>query len=431
MISTREKYALIGAGPAGLAGARNLQRFDISFDGYESYSEVGGLWNIDNPRSTVYHTAHLISSKTTTQFEEFPMDKAVADYPKHDELCAYFKAFANHFNLNDHYHFNTRVTALTPEEGYWKVALDNGENHLYRGVIIANGTLAEPNMPEFEGRFSGDIFHSSAYKSPRIFAGKKVLIIGAGNSGCDIAVDAVHHAASVTMSVRRGYHFVPKYVLGRPADTMGGLIKLPPRLKQAIDGALLKLFTGDPVRLGFPKPDHRLYESHPIINTLVLYHLGHGDLSVLGDVERFEDKTVHFKDGHSQAFDTIVLCTGYKLHYPFIEKALLNWEESAPKLYLNCFHPQFDNLFVLGMVEAAGIGWQGRYEQAELIARFICAAADDSRVARDFRQVKSGNYAPLNGGYNYVKLDRMAYYVHKDTYMKAIRKHIKAFRKAQ
>ena len=94
-----------------------------------------------------------------------------------------------------------------------------------------------------------------------------MLVVGAGNSGCDIAVDAVHHAASVDISVRRGYHFVPKYVFGKPADTLNQGRPLPPRIKQAIDSRVLKMFTGDPVRLGFPEPDHKLYESHPIVNS--------------------------------------------------------------------------------------------------------------------------------------------------------------------
>ncbi len=148
------------------------------------------------------------------------------------------------------------------------------------GVLVANGTLSEPSVPTFDGSFDGEILHTSAYKSPSVFAGKRVLIIGAGNSGCDIAVDAVHHAASVDISVRRGYYFVPKYLFGKPADTLNQGRPLPPRIKQAIDSRVLKVFTGDPVRFGFPKPDYKIYESHPIVNSLVLHHLGHGDLRV-------------------------------------------------------------------------------------------------------------------------------------------------------
>ncbi len=165
------------------------------------------------------------------------------------------------------------------------------------------------------------MLHTSDYKSATVFAGKRVLVIGAGNSGCDIAVDAVHHAKSVDLSVRRGYHFVPKYLFGKPADTLNQGKPLPPRIKQAIDSRVLRMFTGDPTRFGFPKPDHKIYESHPIVNTLVLHHLGHGDIHVRKDVERFDGSGVRFVDGSRTDYDLIVLATGYQLHYPFVDPA--------------------------------------------------------------------------------------------------------------
>ena len=219
-----------------------------------------------------------------------------------------------------------------------------------------------------------------AYKSAELFKGKRVLIVGAGNSGCDIAVDAVHYAKSVDISVRRGYYFVPKYVFGKPADTLGGKLKPPPWLKQKMDSTILQWFTGDPVRFGFPKPDYKMYESHPVVNSLILHHLGHGDVTMRKDVERFDGDTVHFVDGSSGDYDLIVLATGYHLHYPFIGHDHLGWTGMAPDLYLNIFPSAHRNLFVLGMIEASGIGWQGRYEQAELIAAYL-SATDEKRAA--------------------------------------------------
>lgn len=429
-MSSREPcdhYAVIGAGPSGLAAARNLQKLGLPFIGFETYADVGGLWNIANPRSTVYESAHLISSKRMTEFAEFPMADRVADYPSHRELCAYFAAFAEHFGLREHYRFHARVLQVEPAgEGsapLWHVRWSEGERGdireaLFKGVIIANGTLAEPNMPHFEGRFDGELLHTSAYKSAALFEGKRVLIVGAGNSGCDIAVDAVHRARRVDISVRRGYYFVPKYVFGKPADTLGGL-KLPPWLKQKIDSVILKWFTGDPVRFGFPKPDYKMYESHPVVNSLIIYHLGHGDVGVKADIARFDGHTVHFKDGSQGDYDLVLAATGYKLHYPFIARELLNWQGMAPQLYLNIFAPRFDNLAVMGMIEASGIGWQGRYEQAELIARAFKASGSD-KGAR-FAAKKTGPAPDLSGGFKYLKLERMAYYVHKDTYRAAVR----------
>jgi hypothetical protein len=435
MTGTESKFALIGAGPMGLATARNLQRFEIPFDGFESHHDVGGLWDIANPHSTVYDSAHLISSKRMTELREFPMRDSDPDYPDHRTVCRYFRDFADHFGLRDCYHFNTRVQEVRRDGKGWQVTTERSSEssggdgttstHRYRGVLIANGTLSEPNLPRFDGEFDGELLHACRYKSPEIFEGKRVLVVGAGNSGCDIAVDAVHRAREVAISVRRGYHFVPKYVFGKPADAVGGGLRLPRFLKQRIDKFLLSWFTGDPVALGFPPPDHRLYESHPIVNSLILYHLGHGDLEVKADIARFDGKTVHFKDGSHGAYDLILLATGYQLHYPFIDRAELNWRGSAPHLYLNCFHPESDNLFVMGMVEAAGLGWEGRSEQAELVARFLRECDRDSAAARRFRRLKQEPFPDMRGGFEYLQLDRMAYYVHKDTYRNTVRRHLR------
>ncbi|WP_141015050.1 flavin-containing monooxygenase [Nocardioides sambongensis] len=424
-------YAVIGAGPSGLAGARNLQRVGLPWTGYELADGVGGLWNIDGPRSTVYDSAHLISSRTTTEFTEFPMSTDVADYPSHRELLRYFQEFADTFDLRSGYRFGTEVNALEPVDGGrggWQVTStgpDGTHTELHRGVVVANGTLSEPAVPRFEGEFSGEIFHTSRYKSATVFAGKRVLVIGAGNSGCDIAVDAVHHAASVDISVRRGYYFVPKYILGKPADTLNQGRPLPARIKQAVDSRVLKLFTGDPVRFGFPKPDYRIYESHPVVNSLVLHHVGHGDIGVRPDIRRFDGEDVVFADGTRRAYDVVVLATGYHLHYPFLDPALLSWagpgSGTAPDLYLNIFPQKAANLFVLGMIEASGIGWQGRYEQAELVAAYLRARRDDPAAADAFDERVRGPRPDLTGGYHYLGLERMSYYVNKDAYRGEVR----------
>ncbi len=429
MTDTTQQIALIGAGPCGLAAARAFSRHGIAFQGFEAHTDVGGLWNIQNPRSTVYDSAHLISSKRMTEFTEFPMGEAVADYPSHRELLPYFQAYARHFDLLRHFRFGTRVLKVEPlgdaPDTLWRVTSQGADGATtqadYKGVVLANGTLAEPNAPQWPGQFSGELLHTSAYKQAQQFDGKRVLIVGAGNSGCDIAVDAVHHARQVDISVRRGYYFVPKYVFGQPADTIGGKIRLPRALKQFIDSTILKWFTGDPVRFGFPQPAYRMYESHPVVNSLILYHIGHGDVKVRPDIERLDGHTVHFKDGTQQDYDLIMAATGYKLHYPFMDRALLNWQGMAPRLYLNIFSPRFARLAVLGMVEASGLGWQGRYEQAELVARYFKGLDSGSEAAQRFDALRQGPSPDLSGGYRYLQLERMAYYVNKDAYRAAVR----------
>lgn len=431
MDNSREKFALIGAGPMGLAAAKVMAEQGVAFQGFELSEDVGGLWDINAPRSTMYESAHLISSRGMTEFADFPMREGVAEYPSHREMKRYFSDFADHYGLRQHYRFGAVVTRVEPLGGNgdgWRVTWRAGgaeQSAEFAGVMIANGTLSQPNMPEFEGEFDGELIHAAAYKSARHFDGKRVLIVGAGNSGCDITVDAVHHGRSVDLSMRRGYYFVPKYVFGRPADTLGGAIRLPMWLKRRVDGMILRWFVGDAQKYGLPKPDYRLYESHPVVNSLILFHLGHGDIGIRGDIARLEGRRVHFRDGSSGEYDMILAATGYRLHYPFIARELLNWQGDAPHLYLNAMHPERDDLFVLGMVEASGLGWQGRHEQAEMVVRYITGLRAGSAAARALKAKKAAGFDRATGGMNYLKLARMAYYVDKSTYRGAVTGWIK------
>ncbi len=420
----------------GLCAARQLSKHGVPFQGFELHDDVGGLWDIENPHSTMYESAHLISSKKMTELAEFPMGDEVSTYPHHSEVRRYFRDFADAFSLRQYYQFGAQVISTEPiEPGRWKVAWQlieqSPEIHYedeFAGVLIANGQLHEPNLPQIEGKFQGQLLHSCQYTSSEIFDDQRVLIVGCGNSACDIAVDAVHRAKSVTLSVRRGYHFLPKFVMGRPIDTIGGKIRLPPRIKQLVDGLLVKLLVGSPSQFGLPDPDYRLYESHPVVSSLVLHHIGHGDIQVRRQPVCFQDEEVIFADGMRQSFDVVVLATGYKLSFPFIDRRLLNWEAAAPRLYMNVFHPDRDDLFLLGMIEAAGLGWQARMEQAELVALYLLARQRAphtlSRLKKCIRENRD-----MTGGMSYLKVDRMAYYVHKETYRSELGRHLKQLRR--
>ncbi|MDK2777006.1 MAG: NAD(P)-binding domain-containing protein [Pseudomonadota bacterium] len=417
-------YIVIGAGPMGLCTVRRLAEQSLPVIGIETHSDVGGLWDINSPTSTMYDSAHLISSKGMTEFDGFPMGDDVATYPRHDEMAKYLRDYARQNGLYDLYRFNTRVDHVEPRGAGWQVTVTCGDKTEVidcAGVLLANGTLHKPRHGQFKGHFGGEMIHSSEYRSADIFAGKRVLIIGCGNSACDIAVDAVHRAHSVDMVVRRGYYFLPKFVAGIPTDTLGGKIRLPNRLKQIVDGTLVRLISGKPSSFGLPDPDYKMYESHPVVNSLFLHHIGHGDIKVRPAIEQLTAEGVEFSDGKKAEYDLILEATGYTLHYPFIDEKYLNWQGDAPALYLNVFTPHFDNLFVMGMVEASGLGWQGRDDQAQLVADFIRAREDGSPAAEKLMQkVRAEAGQRVDGGLNYLKLARMAYYVHKADYLDAM-----------
>ncbi len=426
-------YAVIGAGPMGLATARNLDRLGVPFVGFELHGDVGGLWDIDNPHSTMYESAHLISSRHMTEFAEFPMEPSIAAYPHHAEMRDYFRDYARHFGLYEHYRFHTRVVSVErADAGWWLTSERDGQRQTehFDGVLIANGTLHHPRWPELPGAFTGELMHSCDYRHPERFEGKRVLVVGCGNSACDIAVDAVHRARSVDLSVRRGYYFLPKFIGGKPTDTLGGL-PLPHALKQRLDAGLIRLVVGKPSDYGLPDPDYRMYEAHPVINSLVLHHLGHGDITPRGDIIDMQGQTVTFRDGATGEYDLVLLATGYKLHFPFIDDAHLNWGgDGAPALYLNCLHPDYDDLFVMGMIEAAGLGWEGRNEQAEMVALYLRQLRDGKASARTLQAEKARHAGEReDGGIEYLPLERMAYYVHKDSYRKAVARETRRLKK--
>ena len=257
-------------------------------------------------------------------------------------------------------------------------------------------------------------------------AGKRVLVVGAGNSGCDIACDAARSAGTAFISMRRGYHFVPKNIFGIPADVFASAgPKLPIRAQQLIFSALLRLMVGDTARLGLPKPDHKLLESHPILNDQILHHLRHGDISVRPGVERFDGAGVMFTDGTREEIDLVILATGYDWPIRFVDRSAFDWRDERPELYLNVFAPKDERLFVMGFLETNGGIYSALDDTADLVARAIKAQTHEPSAHAALRSLTTAPPPDLSGGIRLIKSARHTHYADIDTY----RKELKRFRR--
>lgn len=383
---------VIGAGPAGLAAIRSLKNAGLPVQGVEKNADVGGQWLYGAGASAVYASTHLISSKSTTAYADYPMPADWPAYPSHIQVSEYFKSFAKHFDLYPSIRFNTEVKKIEQRDGSWRATFGDGTTDDYEGAIIANGHLSDPLMPKMPGEFSGKVMHAKDYKTADIFEGKRVLVVGMGNTGCDIVVDAIHRAKQVLWSVRGGNHFVPKFVAGKPADEANHKPRrfiIPKRLRSMLHEPIVRFLVGPPERFGLPKPEHRLYDKTPIVNSLVLQHLGQGDVALRKPVEELRGDKAVFTDGQEDEVDLVLLATGYEITFPFLEDLTeLSWQadRGAPRLFLNIFPLRENGLYVAGLLEGAGVGWPGRALQTDLIAAYLKARAENPDIAADFRE---------------------------------------------
>ena len=423
-----DQVCIIGAGPAGLSIARALKRVGIPYEQFERHSDVGGLWDPANPGSPVYRNAHFISSRDTSGFFDFPMPKGFPDYPHNQDILAYTRAFAAAFGLRERIAFNTPVLSVEQDGDTWLVHLGEDDVRRYRAVVCCTGTNWHPNLPRHPGDFNGEIRHSVSYYDPEEFRGKRVLIVGAGNSGADIACDAAANADRAFISMRRGYHIIPKHIFGVPVDEFAEKgPNLPMWLERPVFSLLLRCVVGNTARWGVPKPDHRLFESHPLLNTQLLHYLQHGDIRVKGDIERFDGDDVVFRDGSRERIDLVLYATGYDMRLPYVPEDCFDWHHGRPDLYLRAFARKRHNLFALGFLETNSSAYTLFDRIAQLIANYLHDQTAAPERAAEFEQLIRDDRTPLNGGLHFIDSARHEGYIEIHAYKAYIEKLRKRF----
>ncbi len=378
-----EKVCVIGAGSSGIAACQVLNARGIAFDCFEKGSQVGGNWRFenDNEMSSAYRSLHINTSRGLMAYKTYPMPAEYPDYPNHFQIAAYFDDYVDHFGLREKIRFQTEVRSVEPVEGEWEVSIDSGgerEAHRYRAVLVANGHHWDPRWPEpsFPGseEFAGEQMHVHHYREADALRGKRVLVLGIGNSATDVAVESSRVAEKTFLAMRRGAYILPKYLNGKPTDESASplLTRLPLGVQRFFIGRMLGLTAGDMTSYGLPKPDHKLLEAHPTVSAELLSRLGHGDIAVKPNIERFSGgHTVRFADASEEEIDLVVYCTGYKITFPFFDPKLISAEANRLPLYRRVASIGHPGLYFIGFVQPLGAIMPIAEAQSEWVADLL------------------------------------------------------------
>jgi len=432
------RACIIGAGSSGIASCQVLHARGIPFDCFELGSAVGGNWryNNDNGLSSAYRSLHANSSRQGMQYATFPMPDNYPDYLSHEMIAKYCDDFVDNFGFREKIQFRTEVTRAEPATGGgWDVTVrqrDSGmqRTERYSAVLVANGHHWDPRYPEpafpGAGTFTGEQIHSHHYRTPETFTGKRVLVLGIGNSACDAATDCSQVAARTLLAMRRGAHVVPKYLVGVPTDHLT-LVRLGARaplwLQRSVVALLVRIAQGKVTKYGLPKPDHQMLRAHPTVSDGLLSKLYRGDIVVKPNIDRFGADRVYFTDGSVEQVDVVIYCTGYKISFPFLDEALIGAEDNEIPLYHRVVPPKLPGLYFIGLVQPIGAIMPIAEIQSEWVADLLqCRAAlpPESEMNREIAR-----YHAVTAR-RYVRSSRHTIQVDFLAYLREIRKERRA-----
>ena len=378
------KVCVIGAGVSGIVAAKTLHERGVPFDCFEKGSGIGGLWryNNDNNHSAAYRSLHINTSRKRTEFPDFHMPRHYPDFPHHALMLEYFENYVDHFGFREAITFQATVLAvrtLGPEHYAVTWQDRQGQKHTdhYRAVVVANGHHWSPRHPEFPGRLDAEVMHAHDYRTPDAMHGKRVLVVGIGNSGCDIACEVSRVASQVFLSTRRGAHIIPKYLFGKPLDRFCPPFvwkHAPHWLFKRIFAAALRIARGRQARFGLPSPSHAILEEHPTISSDLLNLVGHGRVAIKPNVASLEGRDVRFDDGSREAIDLMITATGYNIVFPFLDADIIDPVENDVSLYKRIAHPDHAGLYFIGLIQPWGSIMQLVHYQAQWIADVLVGA---------------------------------------------------------
>ena len=354
--SSNKRVAIIGAGACGLAAAKYLLEAQFDVTVFEIGSQIGGMWcyENDNGRSSAYRTLHINTSRGVTRFSDLDFDDETQPFPDHFDMHRYLGQYADHFGVTPRIRFNSRVDRIEPafdpakEPPRWRVQLADGADEEFDAVIVASGHLTRPmEVAEFQ-KFSGQYLHSHYYREPEPFVGKRICVVGIGNSACDIASDVCVTSPRTVLVARSGVVILPKLMFGRAFTDVTAQIQrpwIPRKLRQKITRFLAWLVHGDMTKLGFRKPD---VNTHVTSNATVVTDIAYRRIAVKPGISKVEGQTIHFDDGTAEDFDTLIAATGYEIDLDFVPENVLKVQNNELDLYMRMVPPSWPGLFFMG-----------------------------------------------------------------------------------
>lgn len=394
------RTAIIGAGISGLTAGKMLGDYGVDYTCYESSDRIGGNWAFGNPNghSSAYRSLHIDTSKHRLSFKDFPMPEEYPDFPHHTQIKAYLDSYAEAFGLLERIRFQNGVEKATPlTGGGWSLRLQDGSTDEVELLVVANGHHWDPRTAEFPGEFAGESIHSHHYidpETPLHLKGKRILVVGLGNSAADISVELSSRwlENTVYLSTRSSAWIVPKYAYGLPADKYYVTSPHLPLKWQRWMVQKMQFMTGsNPELYGLPKPNHKFFEAHPTQSVELPLRLGSGDITPKGNVARLDGETVHFEDGTSADFDVIVYATGYNITFPFFDPEVISAPGNHIRLFKRMFLPDRRDTVFIGFAQATPTLFPFVEAQARLLAAYAVGAYAPPSAAEMERVIDEDN----------------------------------------
>lgn len=395
------RVCVVGAGPTGLTTVKNLVETGITdLVCHEAQDATGGIWaySEDPERPSVYESAHTISSRRLSQFPDFPMPEAYPDYPSNRQILDYMRAYETHFDLSRHIRLKSRVTGVKAREGGgWLIAYEDASGshaHTADFLCVCSGHHREPVTPDLPGDFSGRQLHAARYKTSQGFAGQRVLVVGGGNSACDIAAAVSRVADHVSLSIRNPQVIVPKLVGGRPLDVQFAKLHRP-GIRWARDYLLrlgLAALVGPYERYGLQQPGGPVLSHHPTLNTDILDRIRHGKVTARPGISEANGRSVMFADGSGSEFDAIIWATGYRIGASFLSEVCPDWADATQvPLYLKMMLADIIDIYFIGLIQPVGCIWvladlQARVAAAEITGAWTRPGDIAARIEQETRR---------------------------------------------